>query len=197
MWLPMPPAHADPARRPRGAVTRRVLAVGVCLVPLVLAACATSGVMQRGRQAEQRQDYDQAVVEYSKALRLKPGDAGIRMALERMKLRAAENHYNRGRRFLATGKLDEAADRVPDRARAEPDQRRQRGRAPGDAQPAPGEGRRCARGEDRAGIARRAHARSPAAGTRPAEGPEAAGLAASSARRAPVTCSPRWPASAT
>lgn len=114
MWLPMPPAHAEPAqsgpgRRTRGAILLRVLAAGMCLFPLVLAACATSGIVQRGRQAEQGQDYDRAVLEYTNALKAKPGDAGIRMALERVKLRAAENHFNRGRRFLAAGRLEEAA----------------------------------------------------------------------------------------
>jgi general secretion pathway protein D len=107
MWSPMPPVCADLSRRPRATGARRALAAALCILPLMLAGCATSGLVQRGRHAEQAQDYDQAVVEYTKALRLKPGDPAIRMALERAKLRAAEFHYNRGR-LLAAGKLDDA-----------------------------------------------------------------------------------------
>src|SRR6185369_7324041 len=53
-------------------------------------------------------DYDRAVVEYAKALRLDPDSLNARLFLERAKLRAAEYHVTRGRRFVATGKLDEA-----------------------------------------------------------------------------------------
>src|SRR5467141_199943 len=42
------------------------------------------------------------------ALRLRPDDANARIALERAKLRASQDHFARGRRFAATGKLDQA-----------------------------------------------------------------------------------------
>jgi len=70
--------------------------------------CAASGAMRRARQAEQRQDYDVAVVEYTKALRLHPNDIDARAALDRAKLRASQDHFVRGRRLAATGKLDQA-----------------------------------------------------------------------------------------
>jgi general secretion pathway protein D len=61
-----------------------------------------------GRDAERRQDFDFAVVEYTKALRLRPDDASARLALERAKLRASQEHFNKGRRFAAAGRLDQA-----------------------------------------------------------------------------------------
>jgi general secretion pathway protein D len=75
---------------------------------LVTASCAASGALHRGDKAEQRQDYDLAVVEYTKAVRLNPDDKNARLILERAKLRASQDHVNRGRRFASTGKLDEA-----------------------------------------------------------------------------------------
>jgi general secretion pathway protein D len=75
---------------------------------LCAGACAVSSATRRGRTAEQQQDYDRAVVEYTKALRLKPNDTNVRTALERAKLRASDGHFQRGRRLSATGKYEEA-----------------------------------------------------------------------------------------
>ena len=83
--------------------------IAACLVICLLSAgCAASGALRRGSEAEHRQDYDLAVVEYAKALRLRPEDANTRAALERSKLRASQDHFNKGRRLAATGKFDQA-----------------------------------------------------------------------------------------
>jgi general secretion pathway protein D len=92
-----------PGTKPR----RHGLAALVALC-LVTAGCAASGAFHRGDSAERRQDYDLAVVEYSKALREHPDDANTRSALERAKLRASQDHFNRGRRLAATGKFEQA-----------------------------------------------------------------------------------------
>jgi general secretion pathway protein D len=70
--------------------------------------CAATGALHRGSDAEHRQDYDLAVVEYAKALRLRPDDANTRASLSRAKLRASQDHFSRGRRLAATGKYDQA-----------------------------------------------------------------------------------------
>jgi general secretion pathway protein D len=81
----------------------------LCLTCCLFAAgCAAAGALRRGDDAEHRQDYDLAVVEYAKALRLRPEDGNTRAALERSKLRASQDHFSRGRRFAAIGKLDQA-----------------------------------------------------------------------------------------
>src|SRR4051812_2258984 len=92
-----------PGTEPR----RRGLATLVALC-LLTAGCATSSTLKRAGDAELREDYDLAVVEYTKALRLHPEDANTRAALERSKLRASIEHFNRGRRFAAIGKFDQA-----------------------------------------------------------------------------------------
>jgi general secretion pathway protein D len=75
---------------------------------LLVAGCAASSALRRGRDAELRQDYDRAVVEYTSALRLKPNDTNARLALERARLRASQDHFVRARRLSAVGKFDEA-----------------------------------------------------------------------------------------
>jgi general secretion pathway protein D len=60
------------------------------------------------RNAETNQNYDLAVVEYTKALRANPDNREARLGLERAKLRASQDHFTRARRLSATGKLEEA-----------------------------------------------------------------------------------------
>jgi general secretion pathway protein D len=93
--------HPVPELRLRGVTA--VLALCV-----LAAGCASSGALRRGRDAEQRQDYDVAVVEYTKAVHLHPDDTNARLALDRAKLRASQDHFARGRRLAATGRLDQA-----------------------------------------------------------------------------------------
>jgi general secretion pathway protein D len=76
------------------------------VLPALAAGCAASGALRRGHTAEQRQDYDLAVVEYTKAVRLNPDSAEARGGLERAKLRASQDHFTKGRRLSATGKFD-------------------------------------------------------------------------------------------
>jgi general secretion pathway protein D len=78
------------------------------LTAAVLAGCATTAAMRAGQQAEAFQQYDRAVVEYTKVLQKRPDDQEARLSLQRAKLRAAQDHFSRGRRLEATGKLDEA-----------------------------------------------------------------------------------------
>ncbi len=90
------------------STTHRVKSAGALLLALMLSGCAAATASRSGRDAELRQDYDRAVVEYTKALRLNPNDGGARSGLQRAKIRASEDHLQRARRLAATAKLDEA-----------------------------------------------------------------------------------------
>jgi general secretion pathway protein D len=87
---------------------RHGAAAALLALCLFAAACATSGALHRANAAEHQQEYDLAVVEYTKALREHPEDANTRAALERSKLRASQDHFVRGRRLAAVGKFDQA-----------------------------------------------------------------------------------------
>ena len=77
------------------------------LLGVWLAGCATAA-RDRARSAEQAEDFDVAVVEYTRALQERPADRGLQRDLERAKLRAAQRHYTRGRRYASLGDYDEA-----------------------------------------------------------------------------------------
>ncbi|HEY2152714.1 MAG TPA: hypothetical protein VGH34_18035 [Vicinamibacterales bacterium] len=97
--------NSDHARgRPRAA------RLGLCLLGscLIAAGCASSGAMHRGNEAERTQNFDLAVVEYTQALRQNPADDEARVSLDRAKLRASQDHFNKGRRLEAVGKYDQA-----------------------------------------------------------------------------------------
>jgi len=82
------------------------------LLPLVLAVaiagCATGKAMRAGRDADIIKDYDRAIVEYTKVLRSDPDNREARRALEASKIRSSLDHFSRGRRYEASGRLDEA-----------------------------------------------------------------------------------------
>ena len=87
-------------------VIRRVLPL--LALTLALGGCATAAAMRAGTRAEQAQDYDRAIIEYTKVLQEDPDNRNARLALDRAKLRAAQDHLTRGRRLHANGRMDEA-----------------------------------------------------------------------------------------
>src|SRR5262245_27418724 len=97
----------QPANRKPG-LTPFPRTAAVVLLAIGLSGCATATITRSARDAERRQDYDVAVVEYTKLLRMDPDNADARLSLERAKLRASQDHWTRARRFSATGKLDQA-----------------------------------------------------------------------------------------
>ncbi len=84
------------------------MAVVVAVLAMVASGCALATAKRAGHQAEQRQDYDRAVLEYTKALRLAPNDQDARAGLTRAKVRAAQDHHTRGRRQVGLGNYEEA-----------------------------------------------------------------------------------------
>ncbi|WP_291987419.1 secretin N-terminal domain-containing protein [Luteitalea sp.] len=87
-------------------VTRLTLAL---LVAATLSACATNPKPYRvGQLAEQRDDFDQAIVAYTQAQVADPDNREIALALKRAKLRASASHHSKGRRLAGAGKYEEA-----------------------------------------------------------------------------------------
>jgi general secretion pathway protein D len=86
---------------------QRPLCALVVLATLA-SGCGTGAALRNGQRAERARDYDRAVVEYNNALRERPDDRAAQQGLERVKLRASQEHYTRGRRLSTVGKVDEA-----------------------------------------------------------------------------------------
>ena len=78
------------------------------LLTFALSGCATTAALRSGERAELAQDYDRAVIEYTRALQANPDNRAARQGLDRATLRAAQNHFTRARRFYADGMLNEA-----------------------------------------------------------------------------------------
>src|SRR5262245_49410250 len=79
----------------------------------LLAAIAVAGIgctaqkaYHRAEVAAGREAWDQAVLEYSKAAALDPGNARFSVALERAKLKASAVHFEKGRRYLSSAQWD-------------------------------------------------------------------------------------------
>jgi general secretion pathway protein D len=87
---------------------RRFVNLSILLVTIALSGCATTAALRSGERAELAQDYDRAVVEYTRALQANPDDRAARQGLDRATVRAAQNHFSRARRFYAAGMLNEA-----------------------------------------------------------------------------------------
>jgi general secretion pathway protein D len=84
---------------------RATAALGLAIA---VAGCATTNAMRQGLTAEKRKNYDEAVIAYTRVLRAYPDNQEARVALERSRLRAAGEHFTRGRWLAATGKDEEA-----------------------------------------------------------------------------------------
>ncbi len=78
------------------------------LLTIALSGCASTAALRSGESAELARDYDRAVMEYTRALQADPDDRAAQQGLERSRLRSAQNHFTRGRRFYADGLLNEA-----------------------------------------------------------------------------------------
>jgi general secretion pathway protein D len=89
-------------------LARRLADLTLLAGALALSACATTAGLRAGQRAEQVQDYDRAVVEYTKAVRENPADGAARASLERVRLRASQEHFFRGRRLVAAERHEEA-----------------------------------------------------------------------------------------
>jgi general secretion pathway protein D len=82
--------------------------VAVLALIFAVSGCATTGTYRSAQRAEQSQDYDLAVADYTAALKKHPNDRTTQLALQRAKLRASQDHVARARRLEATVRLDEA-----------------------------------------------------------------------------------------
>jgi general secretion pathway protein D len=87
---------------------RSLVACSALVAALLATGCATGSSLRAGRRAEEAQDYDRAVAEYTNAVRARPDDRNAQLALDRARLRASQEHFFRGRRLQATEHFEEA-----------------------------------------------------------------------------------------
>ncbi len=74
----------------------------------LLASCSTYKYTRRASEAMRMENWDAAVYYYLEALAQDPGNIRYKMELQRVRLKAAEEHFRRGMRFKEGGELQRA-----------------------------------------------------------------------------------------
>ncbi|HEV7515441.1 MAG TPA: hypothetical protein VGR07_04005, partial [Thermoanaerobaculia bacterium] len=86
-----------------------LLLVLAALAPLaVLTGCSSYGAYRKAEIATQTGNWDEAVLQYIKALENDPGNITYRAALLRAKTKDSQVHFERGKQFRASGVIDRA-----------------------------------------------------------------------------------------
>src|SRR6266699_1002816 len=87
----------------------RPAAIILLVVAISLSAAASANsLFKKGKDAEARQNYEQAYEYYKQAYDQKPKDLAYRAAYERLRFYAGASHVKRGQLLRDSGKLDEA-----------------------------------------------------------------------------------------
>ncbi len=85
-----------------------VIALLVLAVTLPAASESAKSLYNKGKDAEARQNYEQAYDFYKQAYGQKPQDTSYRSAYERLRFLAGASHVHRGQLMREAGKLDDA-----------------------------------------------------------------------------------------
>ena len=85
-----------------------ILLIALAIISLAVAADKAKNLYNRGREAEARQNYEQAYDFYKQAYDLKPDNLGYRASFERLRFLAAASHVHRGQLLREAGQLDAA-----------------------------------------------------------------------------------------
>jgi general secretion pathway protein D len=96
------------ARTARGASRSRWIGVALAVLMLAQASCSTTRLYHQGQKQLDAGNYDRAVLMFSKALADKPGNTRYKVALARARIRAANDHFQKGQAFIKAGRLEAA-----------------------------------------------------------------------------------------
>lgn len=96
--------------------------IGVLAIFASLISCGGGGntAYNLGRKAEERKDWDTALVNYQKARQSDPANSLYILHEENARTNAGMFHLKNGRQLLKEGKLDEAAGELQKAARIDP-----------------------------------------------------------------------------
>jgi general secretion pathway protein D len=85
------------------------IAVLAILVPaLMQGACATGRAFRTGEKEMKAQNYDRAVLLFSRAVSVRPDNTRYKVALSRAKMRAAQEHFAKGQAYFQAKKHEAA-----------------------------------------------------------------------------------------
>ena len=87
----------------------RVVGAALAVGLLMSAGCAGQKAFRTAEQEAHRENWDQAVLQYSKARALEPGNERYDIALTRAKLKASAQHFEKAKRYAKSAQWDLAA----------------------------------------------------------------------------------------
>jgi len=90
------------------STTRFKPAVALLLL-ISLTSCTSYTAYRRGQSLMTTENYDQAVIEFEKALRVDPGNAVYKLALDNATIGASRKHFEKGKMLASSGQLEMAA----------------------------------------------------------------------------------------
>ena len=85
---------------------RTVRVIVLMLLLLLASGCAARKAFKNGEKEARRENHDRAILSYSKAAALDPGNTRYNVSLSRAKVNAAHEHFQRGKRYLAAKQLE-------------------------------------------------------------------------------------------
>ncbi len=91
------------SKRPEGAARAAAL-----LLALALGGCATGRAYRLGQKEMSAQNYDRAVLLFSKAVSSDPESTRYKVALSRARMKAAQEHFAKGQAYVKAGRIDGA-----------------------------------------------------------------------------------------
>ncbi len=91
------------------STTNRIVGAALAVVLLMSAGCAAQKAFQTAQKEAHRENWDQAVLQYSKARALDPGNETYDIALTRAKLKASAQHFEKAKRYGKSAQWDLAA----------------------------------------------------------------------------------------
>ena len=87
-------------------MTQRTAGAALALLILAASGCAAQKAYHSAEQAARRESWDQAVLGFSKASALDPGNSRYDIALARAKLKASAEHFDKAKRYAKAQQWD-------------------------------------------------------------------------------------------
>jgi len=90
----------------------RLKTTSLVLALTLTAGCVSFNAYQRGLTAERQKNWDEAVIQYEKALEIDPDNMRYRMNLNRARLEASRVHFEKGKTLRAAALAAKGAEQT-------------------------------------------------------------------------------------
>ena len=100
------------ARKTTIKMNRLKIGIAALLFTLPLLSCASYTAYQKAQSAEKTKEWDNALVQYEKALEIDPDNMRYRIARDRTKLESSRTHFEKGKTLLTAANSVNGAERI-------------------------------------------------------------------------------------